>query len=91
VIPRFLLRGKCVRSWSCAPFRWRIPIRLVVWKVGDLGEYRLRSTVTDFPGLQGFHSLRGPRGRCGRYLDGIYGYISFVQVKESCCQIISRG
>jgi hypothetical protein len=71
VIPRFLLRGKCVWSWSFAPFRWRIPIRLMVWRVGDLGEYRLRPTATDFPGLQGSHSLRGPRGRCERYLDDL--------------------
>jgi hypothetical protein len=48
------------------------------------------STVKDLLGLQGSYSLRGPRGRCGRYLDVLYGYISLVQANEACCRVISR-
>src|SRR5215212_1996583 len=40
--------------------------------------------------LQGFHLLRGPRGRCGRYINDLHGYTSIVQVNEGCYQAISR-
>src|ERR687897_804073 len=49
------------------------------------------STAKDLLGLQVFYPLHGPRGRCGRYVNDLYGYIGVVQVNEGCCQVISRG
>ncbi len=50
--------------------------------------YRPRTNAYGIGGLQVFHSLRG---LCGRYFDGLYGYIGLVQANEACCQITSRG
>jgi hypothetical protein len=48
------------------------------------------STVKDLLSLQVFYPLRDPRGRCGRYVNDLYGYIGLVQVYEGCCLLISR-
>jgi|SRR5215211_88487 hypothetical protein len=42
------------------------------------------STVKDLLGLQVFHLLNESRGRCGWYLDGLYGYISVMQANGAC-------
>jgi hypothetical protein len=51
----------------------------------ELPERVALATVKDLLGLQVFHSLRGPRGRCARYVNDLYGYIGIVQVNEGCC------
>jgi hypothetical protein len=48
------------------------------------------STVKDLLVLQVFYPLRGARGRCGRYINDLYGYIDIVQVNRACCLLISR-
>jgi hypothetical protein len=48
------------------------------------------STVKDLLRLQDFHLLNDSRGRCGRYVNDLYGYIGVVQVNEGCYQAISR-
>ncbi len=42
-------------------------------------------------GLQGFYAPLVHCGRCGRYLDGLHGYISVMRANEGCCQVICRG
>ena len=47
---------------------------------------RARSAV-----LRVFLPFNDGRGRCGRYLDGLYGYISVMQANGVCCYITWRG
>jgi hypothetical protein len=62
------------------------------WTITDRSrKYRPQSTVTDLLGLQVFDAPLVHCGRCGRYLDGLYGYISIMQANGACCQIIPRG
>jgi hypothetical protein len=52
-------------------------------------EWRV-STAPDLLGLLVFRILFDDRGRCGRYVNDLYGYIGVVRVYEGCCQVISR-
>jgi hypothetical protein len=77
------------RDFVLAVLSWGIDRQ---WTVTDRhGKYRPPIDRQDLLRLQVFHPLRGPRGRCGRYLDGLYGYISLMLANGACYQIISRG
>jgi hypothetical protein len=40
--------------------------------------------TSEIGGLAGLLTLQRVRGRCGRNLDGLYGYISLMQANGAC-------
>jgi hypothetical protein len=54
-------------------------------------KYRPHTDQVGIGGLAGLFPSNGHRGRCGRYVNDFYGYISVMRANEACCQIISRG
>jgi hypothetical protein len=40
--------------------------------------------TSEIGGFAGLLELQRVRGRCGRYLDGLYGYISVMQANGAC-------
>ena len=72
----------------------RSVLAIILTRVGDsiarISRIATADPTSEIGGFAGLLGLQRQRGRCGRYRDGLYGYIGVVQVNEGCCQVILR-
>jgi hypothetical protein len=58
--------------------------------IARISQIATAAPMSEIVGFADFLGLQRVRGRCGRYVNDLYGYIGVVQVNEGWYQAISR-